>query len=256
MPDYYNSTSTTNSMTASEVLERQRQYNRQHEQKWSKDLSTELMKRMLDDLLENQLEVNKNQMVMDNAFNEVFGSGTSRVFVDETMSIKNIKNELKLNSTNGDNTMHPSRQILVMRDDINIVRISYETGMSEHSWTEYKTFDTNLEVGDLVAVETNTRHKATIVRVEEVDCQNINFESPEPINWLIPLKEDKLDMKTYNELLEQEKLAISKISKAMKANKKKETLKQMGLSQDDIDRVKNTPLIEAREVEAQEEDDK
>ena len=91
--------------------------------------------------------------------------------------------------------MHPSRNAFLTDDLCRAIRVNYDpdrnAGRREE---EFKTVDPDIQVGDVVVIPTDTRHKATCVKVVAVDI-DIDIESNEPIKWII----DRVDMEGYQE---------------------------------------------------------
>lgn len=109
-----------------------------------------------------------------------------------------------------------SRVVFVVNDDVRCVLCSYEGDWKQDNgkivppprdqWTEYKTFNQNLKVGDFVVVPTNTRHGMTVVRVEEINVTP-DVKSSKTMNWVI----DVVDRAGYEDVLEVEKGMIDQI---------------------------------------------
>lgn len=69
----------------------------------------------------------------------------------------------------------------------------------------FKTLDASISVGDYVAVPADTRHKLTVVRVEEVDVE-IDFDDMNlNLKWIV----DVVDVASYNKVLVEEKNWVS-----------------------------------------------
>lgn len=75
--------------------------------------------------------------------------------------------------------------------------------------TLFKTLDPTIQVGDIVAVPSKTRHHVTTTKVVEVDV-DVDYDDKTPVDWVIA----KIDQKPYEEILEQEKVAIKTIKSA------------------------------------------
>jgi bifunctional DNA-binding transcriptional regulator/antitoxin component of YhaV-PrlF toxin-antitoxin module len=57
-------------------------------------------------------------------------------------------------------------------------------GRSAPKRTMFKTLDPKVAKDDLVVVPSSTRHKATIVKVVEVDV-SVDFDDPTPVAWIV-----------------------------------------------------------------------
>lgn len=78
-----------------------------------------------------------------------------------------------------------------------------------HKKTLYKTLDSNIAVDDFVLVQTDTRHKMTVVKVVEVDV-DFDLESSQKVTWVL----SKIDLTIAEKLMGLEESAISQIKKA------------------------------------------
>ncbi len=83
--------------------------------------------------------------------------------------------------------------------------------------TMFKTFDTDIKLGDIVNVVSSTRHGFTVVRVVEVDVEP-DFNSPEKVEWIV----GKVDMATHESLIAQEQQFHTMIQSAEKRKKRDE----------------------------------
>lgn len=72
-----------------------------------------------------------------------------------------------------------------------------------------KTLDPSIKIGDLVNVETGTRHGVSVMKVVDVDVE-VNFGDDENVRWVV----GKVDMTGFASIVEQENQAISAIRKA------------------------------------------
>ena len=83
--------------------------------------------------------------------------------------------------------MNYSTAIFLISDDARGVLVSYETdsdGKGVKPFVLVKTLDKSISVGDHVVVETDTRHRMTVCRVEEVDAEP-DFDSDQYIKWIV-----------------------------------------------------------------------
>ena len=117
--------------------------------------------------------------------------------------------------------MNYSAAIFIANDQVRGVKVSYDQnldGSVKGDLYTFKTFDKSLAPGDFVVVPTGTRHKMTVVRVEETNVDvdpNIGVE----LKWIIA----KVDRSTYEQTIEMEKAMIEKI-KAAKLRRERQKL--------------------------------
>lgn len=116
--------------------------------------------------------------------------------------------------------MHKSYSVFLINDDVRAIAVSYEPG--EHAPTTlFKSFDKDLEVGDYVVIETNSRHNMTVAKVAEVDVE-IDFNTAnDHIGWIV----GAIDNTAHLNILEQEEAAHTAIQKA-ETRKKRDELKE------------------------------
>ena len=110
--------------------------------------------------------------------------------------------------------MNYSTAIFLIRKDIRAVSVSYEVdaeGKGIRPFVTFKTADHTVAAGDYVIIPTDTRHKMTVARVEEVDL-DIDFNSAKQVDWLV----GSVDRGVYDEILEREGEAIAAIKSAEK----------------------------------------
>lgn len=119
--------------------------------------------------------------------------------------------------------MHKSVIAFLVEDSIRGVRCTYEDGKAPNNDVSgyfFKTFDQSIAVGDMVVVETNTRHGMTCVKVVEVDVEP-DFDANIEIKWIL----HKVDLAEYKHMLAQEKIIIDKVQSAEK-RRKREALRE------------------------------
>lgn len=121
--------------------------------------------------------------------------------------------------------MDNSAIVLLINDNARAIRGQYEEGGTS---SIFKTLDPSVKVGDLVVVETKTRHGMTVFKVTEVDI-DINFDTERNIGWAI----QRVDTDYYSTLLEQEKAAISAVQSAERRRKKEELRKTIFADHED-----------------------
>lgn len=122
-------------------------------------------------------------------------------------------------------TMNYSTAVMLINENIRAVNVTYEP--DEHSCqtakrTMYKTLDTSLEVGDLVVVPTDTRHRFTIARIDAVDVE-VDFESSTQVDWIA----GNAPIESYNDILQKEGEMISVVKASEKRAKREEIKKNM-----------------------------
>ena len=83
--------------------------------------------------------------------------------------------------------MHDSNRIFLASDTVRAVKAIFEVDTNNQPTAKrefFKTFNKLIKVGDLVNVETSTRHGVSVVKVVEVDV-DIDVESNEQTRWII-----------------------------------------------------------------------
>lgn len=123
--------------------------------------------------------------------------------------------------------MHDSNRIFLASDTVRAVKGIFETDVNDQPTAKrelFKTFNAGLKAGDLVNVETGTRHKCSVVKIVEVDV-DIDIESNEPTRWII----GKVDTSEYDKFQAMEAEMISEMKKAeLKAKRDDMREKVMG----------------------------
>lgn len=111
----------------------------------------------------------------------------------------------------------------------------------------YKTLDKDIKKGDLVVVETHTRHGMTAVLVEEVDIE-VDFESDVVVRWVV----DKVDTTQLKTIQAEEGKWIDALKAAEKRRKREEIKKNMLAMYDDegIDKLPIASLGGPAAIEA------
>lgn len=106
-------------------------------------------------------------------------------------------------------------------EDVRAVRACYEpdgkTGL-------FKTFDAAIKEGDMVVVQSDTRHKMTTAKITEIDA-DVDFNDDEKIKWVI----GSIDLDAYNLILEGEARAIKASRSAQLARQRKQLADDMAL---------------------------
>lgn len=121
--------------------------------------------------------------------------------------------------------MDNSRIVFLINDTARAIMATYEdNGTAEM----FKTLDADIRVGDLVAVQSTTRHKVTICKVTEVDV-DVNFDGTTPLKWII----SRVDMDAFDQILAGEAQAVSVVQAAELKRKKEELRKTMFANHED-----------------------
>lgn len=128
--------------------------------------------------------------------------------------------------------MNYSTAVFLINNKVRAVEASYEDGQKHKI---FKTFDMSIQVGDLVVVPTDTRHKRTVVKVTRLDA-NVDFDGQEHVHWIV----SKIDETNYKDTTAQESQAIESI-KSAEIRKKREDLAN-ALWADKAEELKAIPL--------------
>ena len=121
--------------------------------------------------------------------------------------------------------MNKSLAVFLVSDDVTAVGVSYELKSDGEpvGVYSYKTFDKTLKKGDFVIVPTDTRHKMTVVRIEEIDVE-IDMDSTVKYKWII----GKIGcIKEYEGVLKQETEMLEVVKSAEKMKKRRELREAM-----------------------------
>ena len=123
--------------------------------------------------------------------------------------------------------MHDSNRIFLASDTVRAVKGIFETDVNNQPTAKrefFKTFNASLKVGDLVNVETSTRHGVSVIKIVEVDV-DIDVESNEPTRWII----GKVETAEYEKFRTMEADMVSEMKKAeLKAKRDDMRAKVMG----------------------------
>ena len=131
--------------------------------------------------------------------------------------------------------MHPSRNVFLLRNDVRVIGCSYEPeagNFQDHAPVSntFKSLDEDIKLGDFVVVPTDTRHKMTVMRVEEVDMEPL-IESDSKIDWIIGV----VDKSGFDEMQAQEKAIQAKIASAKRRKKQEELKAELLADMDEAD---------------------
>lgn len=146
--------------------------------------------------------------------------------------------------------MNYSTAVMLINDNIRAVRVSYEVkqdGIGIRPFVMFKTLDHTINVGDMVVVPTDTRHKKTVVRVEEVDAE-VDFESDIPVQWVV----GKVESDDFNNILIEEQKWIDQFKAAEKHSKKKELKKKVFefVDEESMEKLKISNMSDVTTLEA------
>ena len=130
--------------------------------------------------------------------------------------------------------MNYSTAIFLINKHVRAISATYEAEESAKR-TIFKTLDPDIQVGDFVIVQTDTRHKMTVVKVVEVDV-DVDFESPIHMLWVV----DKINVAHHTQTISQEARAIQVIKSAELA-KKRDDLRESMLK-NHLDTIKALPI--------------
>lgn len=125
--------------------------------------------------------------------------------------------------------------VFLISDKVRGINCSYEIdadGKPVKIYT-FKTFDDGLRPGDLVVVPTDTRHKFTVVRVEEVDVE-VDVESRIEMKWIA----GKFEPASYERVLHDEQAMVAKVKEAKKEARRRELKDELLATMSEEDRAK------------------
>lgn len=116
---------------------------------------------------------------------------------------------------------------MLFNSNIRAIKVSYETEEQNprRALYLYKTVDKSIQVGDYVVVPTETRHKMTVCKVEEVDVE-LDLNCTTQISWIV----DKVNVHQFNKIVDEEKEFVKEMRTAQalqKQNELKESMKSM-----------------------------
>lgn len=137
--------------------------------------------------------------------------------------------------------MHDSTIVLLINDTARAIKAEYEPSGSKAT---FKTLDQDIDVGDMVVVQSGTRHEMTTCKVVEVDF-DINYDTSGKINWVI----QKIDTDTFEQILGKEKQAIDAVKAAERERKRNELRESMFAGQpEDIKALEIAHITEDEDV--------
>lgn len=132
--------------------------------------------------------------------------------------------------------MNYTTAVFLINKNVRCIAATYEAGDTAPRCL-FKTLRTDLAIGDLIMVPTNTRHNFTVCKVVEIDC-DVDFDSTTPMFWVA----GKLDKQEHDKLVAQEQAAITAI-KSAEMRKKRESLRDAMLA-DHLEGIKALPIAD------------
>ena len=131
--------------------------------------------------------------------------------------------------------MNYTTAIFLINKNVIAIEALYEEGGKMETFKTFNDFDTTINVGDILVVESGTRHKMTTVKVTKVDAQ-VDLDGPAQVKWVIA----KVDKDSFEKnILQPEASAIEKI-KSAEMRAKRQALADALLM--DKDELKALPL--------------
>ena len=129
-------------------------------------------------------------------------------------------------------TARSDKLIFVISDDVIAVRGVYDPNEAERTprYTAdipktgelFKTFITDLAVGDIVVVESGSRTGYSTIKITEVNS-DFDFDSDEPCRWVT----QRIDTDAHEALREREQAAIGQVKTAQRKTQRAELIRQM-----------------------------
>lgn len=121
--------------------------------------------------------------------------------------------------------MNRSTTVFLIDNTVKALKARYEDGGKEEI---FKTFDDSIKVGDILVVESGTRHGFTTVKVTEIDVTIDIDDSSVNVKWVIT----KVSLDDHKLILEQEAAAIDKVRVAEFNKKKRDLISNMASPED------------------------
>lgn len=113
--------------------------------------------------------------------------------------------------------MNNSTLVFLINDDVRALSVAYEPDGTQMI---VKTMDPDIKVGDMVVVESTTRHKITTAKVEAVDIEP-DLETSIHMHWVVGV----IRLDDHKEILQKEIEAIATVQRAEK-RKKRDALRE------------------------------
>lgn len=137
-------------------------------------------------------------------------------------------------------TDNKSKVIFVLNDSVRALLATFEKDDPERNTKAkremVKTLDPSIKVGDMVNVETGSRHGVSTMKIVEADVE-VNFNDPENVRWIV----GKVDMTALAKVIDQENEAISAIRRAELKKERKDL--RATLDESYSDEMKNIQLV-------------
>ena len=130
--------------------------------------------------------------------------------------------------------VHSSKKIFLLSDDARCFNVVYDPN-EDWKIQQVKTLDPTIKPGDFVVVETDTRHKMTVVEVK--DEVEPDLESSALVRWVVC----KVDVDGFKALKDRETATLAQISQVERRRKRAE-LREAMLADTDI---KSLPIHDA-----------
>lgn len=124
--------------------------------------------------------------------------------------------------------MNYQKAIFIINDDVRALRVQYQPELCNPRKGDdvdaiiFKTLDPAIKKGDLVVVPTKTRHKATVVKVTDIDIDP-GYDLPGECRWVI----QRVNMTDFDLLKEREEEAVSQIRQVEDRRRRKELRQAM-----------------------------
>lgn len=121
--------------------------------------------------------------------------------------------------------MDNSKIVFLINDQARCMEAIYEVNGNAEV---FKTLDPTISEGDLVVVQSGTRHNMTVAKVTRADV-DVNFDSTAPIKWIV----QRIDGKAFDQILASEGEAVAAVQAAELRRKKAELRKTMFADHED-----------------------
>lgn len=121
--------------------------------------------------------------------------------------------------------MNYSTAVMLFNQEIRAVKVSYDPSdlvAGKPRSQIFKTLDPDLKIGDFVTVPTDTRHKMTVGKIEEVDAE-VDFDDLTEVKWIV----SRVPVSEYEGILKDEQQWIAEMKKAQNRKKKEDIKKSM-----------------------------
>ena len=148
--------------------------------------------------------------------------------------------------------MNYSTAVMLINENIRAISTTYQPDENGYRAprTIYKTLDPSIKPGDYVVIPTDTRHKMTVVQVDECDV-DIDFEDNKEVSWIIGI----INRNEHEKTLSEEKNWIELVKKSQVRKKRMELKENMlgfideeGLGGLPIAQSHNANMIEGKKV--------